>query len=178
MECQSIEAHMSIQERKQLIVAQEEAWKTKGHGAANDSTQFTVAARMMKKGQRPSGWWETEHKCFLYSPLSLSEVSHMLKSIHSLHHRALRPSALCPEPSKAPFSVSGRRENYSAFPSIRPRHTRLLRGSGRKWVYGWSSSLLGPGSARGSSFWKVSSVFWGGGSVGQIIAHWYCVCWQ
>uniref|UniRef100_A0A3P8RZR5 Supervillin a n=1 Tax=Amphiprion percula TaxID=161767 RepID=A0A3P8RZR5_AMPPE len=41
-----IEAHMSIQERKQLIVAQEEAWKTKGHGAANDSTQFTVAARM------------------------------------------------------------------------------------------------------------------------------------
>nr|XP_046226640.1 supervillin a isoform X3 [Scatophagus argus] len=50
MECQSIEAHMSIQERKQLIVAQEEAWKTKGHGAANDSTQFTVAARMVKKG--------------------------------------------------------------------------------------------------------------------------------
>ncbi|XP_035510696.1 supervillin a isoform X4 [Morone saxatilis] len=50
MECQSIEAHMSIQERKQLIVAQEEAWKTKGYGAANDSTQFTVAARMVKKG--------------------------------------------------------------------------------------------------------------------------------
>ncbi|XP_054862889.1 supervillin a isoform X6 [Amphiprion ocellaris] len=50
MEFQRIEAHMSIQERKQLIVAQEEAWKTKGHGAANDSTQFTVAARMVKKG--------------------------------------------------------------------------------------------------------------------------------
>lgn len=50
-ESQSIEAHMSIQDRKQLIVAQEEAWKTKGHGAANDSTQFTVAARMAKKGQ-------------------------------------------------------------------------------------------------------------------------------
>uniref|UniRef100_A0A4W6CAX6 Supervillin a n=1 Tax=Lates calcarifer TaxID=8187 RepID=A0A4W6CAX6_LATCA len=47
---QRIEAHMSIQERKQLIVAQEEAWKTTGHGAANDSTQFTVAARMVKKG--------------------------------------------------------------------------------------------------------------------------------
>ncbi|TNN25282.1 Supervillin [Liparis tanakae] len=30
--------------------AQEEAWKTKGHGAANDSSQFTVAARMVKKG--------------------------------------------------------------------------------------------------------------------------------
>uniref|UniRef100_A0A8D3BJV4 HP domain-containing protein n=1 Tax=Scophthalmus maximus TaxID=52904 RepID=A0A8D3BJV4_SCOMX len=46
----AIEARMSIQERKLLIVAQEEAWKTKGHGAANDSTQFTVAARMVKKG--------------------------------------------------------------------------------------------------------------------------------
>lgn len=54
MECQSMEAHMSIQDRKQLIIAQEEAWKSKGHGAANDSTQFTVAARMQKKGQRAS----------------------------------------------------------------------------------------------------------------------------
>lgn len=52
MESQSIEAHMSIEERKQLIVAREEAWKSKGHGAANDSTQFTVAARMVKKGER------------------------------------------------------------------------------------------------------------------------------
>ncbi|CAK6975825.1 supervillin a [Scomber scombrus] len=50
MECQQAESHMSIQERKQQIVAQEEAWKSKGHGAANDSTQFTVAARMVKKG--------------------------------------------------------------------------------------------------------------------------------
>ncbi|XP_072234435.1 supervillin-like isoform X2 [Leuresthes tenuis] len=50
MDSQTIEAHMSIQERKQMIVAREEAWKTRGHGAANDSTQFTVAARMVKKG--------------------------------------------------------------------------------------------------------------------------------
>ncbi|KAM4534414.1 supervillin a isoform 9-T9 [Odontesthes bonariensis] len=50
MDSQTVEAHMSIQERKQLIVAREEAWKTRGHGAANDSTQFTVAARMVKKG--------------------------------------------------------------------------------------------------------------------------------
>ncbi|XP_072523178.1 supervillin a isoform X3 [Salminus brasiliensis] len=41
---------MSIQERKQLITAQEDAWKVKGYGAANDSTQFTVAGRMVKKG--------------------------------------------------------------------------------------------------------------------------------
>lgn len=52
MESQRIEAQMSIQERKEQIEAQEEAWKSKGHGAANDSTQFTVAARMAKKGQK------------------------------------------------------------------------------------------------------------------------------
>uniref|UniRef100_A0A6Q2WYY6 HP domain-containing protein n=1 Tax=Esox lucius TaxID=8010 RepID=A0A6Q2WYY6_ESOLU len=44
---QSQRIEMSIQERKQLIVAREEAWKSKGLGAANDSTQFTVAARMV-----------------------------------------------------------------------------------------------------------------------------------
>ncbi|XP_012995012.2 supervillin a isoform X3 [Esox lucius] len=49
-ETQSQRIEMSIQERKQLIVAREEAWKSKGLGAANDSTQFTVAARMVKKG--------------------------------------------------------------------------------------------------------------------------------
>ncbi|KAM7390803.1 hypothetical protein PAMA_008812 [Pampus argenteus] len=52
MDCQNIDTHMSIQERKQQIVAQEESWKSRGHGAANDSTQFTVAARMVKKGPR------------------------------------------------------------------------------------------------------------------------------
>ncbi|XP_077480245.1 supervillin a [Stigmatopora argus] len=50
MESQRIEAQKSIQERKEQIEAQEDAWKFKGHGAANDSTQFTVAARMAKKG--------------------------------------------------------------------------------------------------------------------------------
>ncbi|XP_077347187.1 supervillin isoform X11 [Lithobates pipiens] len=42
--------HMSIEERKQQITVREEAWKSKGLGAANDSTQFTVAGRMVKKG--------------------------------------------------------------------------------------------------------------------------------
>lgn len=42
---------MSIQERMKLISAQEDAWKVKGYRAANDSTQFTVAGRMVKKGQ-------------------------------------------------------------------------------------------------------------------------------
>ncbi|TSK14827.1 Supervillin [Bagarius yarrelli] len=51
VESQRIERiEMSIHERKQLITAQEDTWKVKGRGAANDSTQFTVAGRMVKKG--------------------------------------------------------------------------------------------------------------------------------
>ncbi|XP_036892950.1 supervillin isoform X5 [Sturnira hondurensis] len=46
----SQEMQMTIEERKHLITVREEAWKTKGKGAANDSTQFTVAGRMVKKG--------------------------------------------------------------------------------------------------------------------------------
>ncbi|XP_067398686.1 supervillin isoform X16 [Emydura macquarii macquarii] len=46
----SHENQMTIEERKHLITVREEAWKTKGKGAANDSTQFTVAGRMVKKG--------------------------------------------------------------------------------------------------------------------------------
>ncbi|XP_042745154.1 supervillin isoform X17 [Lagopus leucura] len=44
------ETQMTIEERKHLITAREEAWKSRGKGAANDSTQFTVAGRMVKKG--------------------------------------------------------------------------------------------------------------------------------
>lgn len=47
---ESRENQMTIEERKHLITVREEAWKTKGKGAANDSTQFTVAGRMVKKG--------------------------------------------------------------------------------------------------------------------------------
>lgn len=64
MENQTIEAHMSIEERKQLIVIREEAWKTKGHGAANDSTQFTVAARMAKRGEEK----KAEHTVLSFAP--------------------------------------------------------------------------------------------------------------
>lgn len=45
------EAQMTIEERKQMISTREDAWKTKGKGAANDSTQYTVAARLVKKGE-------------------------------------------------------------------------------------------------------------------------------
>ncbi|XP_077008792.1 supervillin isoform X11 [Tamandua tetradactyla] len=47
---ESRETQMTIEERKHLITGREEAWETKGKGAANDSTQFTVAGRMVKKG--------------------------------------------------------------------------------------------------------------------------------
>ncbi len=41
---------MSIEERKQMISTREEAWQSTGKGVANDSSQYTVAARMVKKG--------------------------------------------------------------------------------------------------------------------------------
>lgn len=48
---EEIDAQMTIEERKQMISVREDAWKTKGKGAANDSSQYTVAARMVKKGR-------------------------------------------------------------------------------------------------------------------------------
>lgn len=63
---ESRESQMTIEERKHLITVREEAWKTKGRGAANDSTQFTVAGRMVKKG--------------LASPTSITPISSPLCS--------------------------------------------------------------------------------------------------
>lgn len=57
---EEIEAQMTIEERKQMISVREDAWKTKGKGAANDSTQYTVAARMVKKGQHTIRLLSTE----------------------------------------------------------------------------------------------------------------------
>ncbi|KAI5092839.1 supervillin, partial [Silurus meridionalis] len=47
---EGIEGQMSIEERKQMISTREEAWQSTGKGVANDSGQYTVAARMVKKG--------------------------------------------------------------------------------------------------------------------------------
>ncbi|XP_044225001.1 supervillin-like isoform X4 [Thunnus albacares] len=68
---EEIDAQMTIEERKQMISTREDAWKTKGKGAANDSTQYTVAARMVKKGLAASS--------SVISPI-LSPVSTKLKS--------------------------------------------------------------------------------------------------
>ncbi|KAM6948663.1 supervillin-like [Aplochiton taeniatus] len=65
------EAQMSIEERKLMISAREEAWMSRGKGAANDSSQYTVAARMVKKGLAASST--------VISPI-LAPVSTKLKS--------------------------------------------------------------------------------------------------
>uniref|UniRef100_A0A8C5E3P0 HP domain-containing protein n=1 Tax=Gouania willdenowi TaxID=441366 RepID=A0A8C5E3P0_GOUWI len=65
------EAQMTVEERKQMICTREDAWKAKGKGAANDSTQYTVAARMVKKGLSASS--------SVISPI-LSPVSTKIKS--------------------------------------------------------------------------------------------------
>ncbi|XP_044032501.1 supervillin a isoform X4 [Siniperca chuatsi] len=86
MECQGIESHMSIQERKQLIVAQEEAWKMKGYGAANDSTQFTVAARMVKKGlASPSALQSSVSSKPKNSSLAISKPQEEIKAVPDLN---------------------------------------------------------------------------------------------
>ncbi|XP_051944202.1 supervillin-like isoform X2 [Hippocampus zosterae] len=64
-------AQMTIDERKQMISMREDAWKSKGKGAANDSGQYTVAARMVKKGLAASS--------SVMGPI-LSPVSTKLKS--------------------------------------------------------------------------------------------------
>lgn len=60
---EEIEAKMTIEERKHMISTREDAWKSKGKGAANDSTQYTVASRMVKKGQCMN------LKCYIVKPL-------------------------------------------------------------------------------------------------------------
>ncbi|XP_051968239.1 supervillin-like isoform X2 [Xyrauchen texanus] len=81
IESQQIEnIEMSIHERMHLITTQEDAWKVKGHGAANDSTQFTVAGRMVKKGLAAS----TVPSNPVLSPLSSKNknVSHAITKPH------------------------------------------------------------------------------------------------
>ncbi|KAJ7984425.1 hypothetical protein DPEC_G00354710 [Dallia pectoralis] len=60
---------MSLADRMKILQEKEEAWKSRGRGAANDSTQFTVAGRMAKRG--------------LVSEMGKEEspISHMKKSI-------------------------------------------------------------------------------------------------
>ncbi|XP_062859265.1 supervillin isoform X2 [Trichomycterus rosablanca] len=45
-----VETKLSLAERMKILQEKEEQWKVKGKGAANDSTQFSVAGRMAKRG--------------------------------------------------------------------------------------------------------------------------------
>uniref|UniRef100_A0A8C7XLE9 Supervillin d n=1 Tax=Oryzias sinensis TaxID=183150 RepID=A0A8C7XLE9_9TELE len=45
------EPKMSLAERMKILKEKEEQWKNRGKGAANDSSQFTVAGRMAKRGE-------------------------------------------------------------------------------------------------------------------------------
>ncbi|XP_073774419.1 supervillin isoform X2 [Danio rerio] len=45
-----VEPKMSLAERMKILQEKEEQWKVKGKGASNDSTQFSVAGRMAKRG--------------------------------------------------------------------------------------------------------------------------------
>ncbi|KAF7705184.1 supervillin [Silurus meridionalis] len=45
-----VETKMSLAQRMKILQEKEEQWKSKGKGAFNDSTQFSVAGRMAKKG--------------------------------------------------------------------------------------------------------------------------------
>ncbi|XP_046888279.1 supervillin isoform X1 [Hypomesus transpacificus] len=45
-----METKMTLADRMKILQEKEEAWKSRGKGAANDSTQFTVAGRMAKRG--------------------------------------------------------------------------------------------------------------------------------
>ncbi|XP_057188894.1 supervillin isoform X2 [Triplophysa rosa] len=65
------EGQISIEARKQMISIREEAWQSTGKGVANDSSQYTVAAKMVKKGLAASS--------AVISPI-LSPVSAKLKS--------------------------------------------------------------------------------------------------
>uniref|UniRef100_A0A672LB87 Supervillin n=1 Tax=Sinocyclocheilus grahami TaxID=75366 RepID=A0A672LB87_SINGR len=62
VEQQEGEGQMSIEERKQMISTREEAWQSSGKGVANDSAQYTVAARMVKKEIEARAEMESDKK--------------------------------------------------------------------------------------------------------------------
>uniref|UniRef100_A0A8C7GB61 Supervillin d n=1 Tax=Oncorhynchus kisutch TaxID=8019 RepID=A0A8C7GB61_ONCKI len=65
-----VETKMSLADRMKILQEKEEAWKSRGRGAANDSTQFTVAGRMAKRGLRQTPpfyhTYRSTHACCFY----------------------------------------------------------------------------------------------------------------
>uniref|UniRef100_A0A8C7TIB2 Supervillin d n=1 Tax=Oncorhynchus mykiss TaxID=8022 RepID=A0A8C7TIB2_ONCMY len=78
-----VETKMSLADRMKILQEKEEAWKSRGRGAANDSTQFTVAGRMAKRGLRQTPpfyhTYRSTHACLrVQSNWLNSESSHFL----------------------------------------------------------------------------------------------------
>lgn len=83
---EGVEGQMSIEERKQMISTREEAWQSTGKGVANDSGQYTVAARMVKKGWKIQIHANTVHLCSLlvfFPALTITVKSGHVMCTHS-----------------------------------------------------------------------------------------------
>lgn len=83
---------MSLAERMKVLQEKEEQWKAKGKGAYNDSTQFSVAGRMAKRGGEEIICWVSSQRTYLVlraEPFQItSEIFHYAhsKSGCSVHH--------------------------------------------------------------------------------------------
>uniref|UniRef100_W5KFR5 Supervillin d n=1 Tax=Astyanax mexicanus TaxID=7994 RepID=W5KFR5_ASTMX len=80
-----VETKMSLSERMKVLQEKEEQWKAKGKGAANDSTQFSVAGRMAKRGLVSSNKED--------SPVILSKKSSHSTPVKPLEEISTRPDA-------------------------------------------------------------------------------------
>ncbi|XP_072522857.1 supervillin [Salminus brasiliensis] len=80
-----VEPKMSLSERMKILQEKEEQWKAKGKGAANDSTQFSVAGRMAKRGLVSSNKDDT--------PVILSKKSSHSTPVKPLEEISTRPDA-------------------------------------------------------------------------------------
>ncbi|XP_066519033.1 supervillin [Hoplias malabaricus] len=80
-----MEPKMSLSERMKILQEKEEQWKAKGKGAANDSTQFSVAGRMAKRGLVSSNRDDM--------PVILSKKSNQSTPVKPLEDISTRPDA-------------------------------------------------------------------------------------
>lgn len=89
---------MTIEERKQIISTHEDAWKTKGKGVANDSSQYTVAARMVKKGQEKNLLLYTSHNTKVLFLMQLTGLMRFVVEEMKLLLKKSKVSYLCAVP--------------------------------------------------------------------------------
>lgn len=78
---------MSLAERMKILQEKEEQWKVKGKGASNDSTQFSVAGRMAKRGEKLISLWFVTKDYYVVC----TNLSHCTKHVKlfTLHYQDL-----------------------------------------------------------------------------------------